>query len=283
MENDFNLIFKKQQNTTIKNKPLNQLKETKLKTSTAVKKEIKLININDILIQIENDNKIIESHNIISNKIDNLHIQLENYKNELSLLTTNDEYKYDPKCKYCCKRPWVCRINELQLNIEKINEDLIQQYSLIEVEDLNDLIETNEKNKIIKKSQEIFKFSNDNPLIHFARYSNYSGSNPDLAPHVDSFLEYPTYTFSIQLKTTKPEWIIRVDDHSFKLKENSCISFSGTHQIHSRDPIQFSDEDYCDIIVCQFTDNSYSSIKNDVSHQEIINNKFNIHRQKYRK
>jgi len=139
------------------------------------------------------------------------------------------------------------------------------------------------KNKIIKKSQEIFKFSNDNPLIHFARYSNYSGSNPDLAPHVDSFLEYPTYTFSIQLKTTKPEWIIRVDDHSFKLKENSCISFSGTHQIHSRDPIQFSDEDYCDIIVCQFTDNSYSSIKNDVSHQEIINNKFNIHRQKYRK
>ena len=155
LENDFNLIFKKQQNTTIKNKPLSQLKETKLKTSTAVKKEIKSININDILIQIENDNEIIEFHNNISNKIDNLHIQLENYKNELSLLTTNDEYKYDPKCKYCCKRPWVCRINELQLNIEKINEDLIQQYSLIEVEDLNDFIETNEKNKIIKNNYDL--------------------------------------------------------------------------------------------------------------------------------
>ena len=155
LENDFNLIFKKQQNTTIKNKPLSLLKETKLKTSTAVKKEIKSININDILNQIENDNEIIEFHNNISNKIDNLHIQLENYKNELSLLTTNDEYKYDPKCKYCCKRPWVCRINELQLNIEKINEDLIQQYSLIEVEDLNDLIETNEKNKIIKNNYDL--------------------------------------------------------------------------------------------------------------------------------
>ena len=155
LENDFNLIFKKQQNTTIKNKPLSQLKETKLKTSTAVKKEIKSININDILKQIENDYEIIEFHNNISNKIDNLHIQLENYKNELSLLTTNDEYKYDPKCKYCCKRPWVCRINELKLNIKKINEDLIKQYSLIEVEDLNDLIETNEKNKIIKNNYDL--------------------------------------------------------------------------------------------------------------------------------
>ncbi len=141
-ENDFNLIFKKQQNTIIKNKPLNQLKEINLKTSTAVNKQIKLININDILKQIENDNKIIEFHN-------NLYIQLENYNNELSLLTTNDEYKYDPKCKYCCKRPWVCKINELQLNIEKINKDLI------DVEKLNSLIVTNEKNKIMKNNYDL--------------------------------------------------------------------------------------------------------------------------------
>jgi len=149
LELDFNLLFKKQQNINIKNKPLNQIK---LKTSLAINKEIKLINIDIILKQIEIDDKRIEYHTIISNKIDNLHIQLDNYKNELSILTTNEEYKYNPKCKYCCKRPWVCRINELELNITKINDDLLEQYSLLEIEDIDGFIKNNENNKNIKNN-----------------------------------------------------------------------------------------------------------------------------------
>jgi len=157
LESEFNLLFKKQQNTIVKNKPLNPLNQIKLKTSIAVNKEIKLINIDDILKQIENDEKEIDNYNIISDKIHNLHILLDTYKNELLLLNTNEEYKYDPKCKYCCKRPWVCRINELELNISKINDDLLHYYSLITIEDINSFIEKNETNKKIKYNYDLLK------------------------------------------------------------------------------------------------------------------------------
>jgi exonuclease SbcC len=150
LESDFNNIFKKQQNTILKNKPLNQLKDTKLKTSTLINKEIKLIKINDILKQIENDEDIIKTQTIILNNINDLEKQLDIYKNELLSLTTNEEYEYNPKCKYCCKRPWVCRIKEIGININKINEELINLKSLLTITDLNKLIETNEKNKLIK-------------------------------------------------------------------------------------------------------------------------------------
>jgi len=154
LESEFNLLFKKQQNTIVKNKPLNQIK---LKTSTTVNKEIKLINIDDILKQIEKDEKEIDNYNIISDKIHNLHLLLDTYKNELLLLNTDEEYKYDPKCKYCCKRPWVCRINELELNISKINDDLLHYYSLITIEDINSFIEKNETNKKIKYNYDLLK------------------------------------------------------------------------------------------------------------------------------
>jgi len=155
LESNFNDIFKKQQNTIVKNKPLNQLKDTKLKTSASINKEIKLIKIEEILKQIENDEEIIKTHTIILNKINDLEKQLDIYTNELLSLTTNEEYEYDPKCKYCCKRPWVCRIKELGMNINKINEELIYQKSLITITDLNKLIETNENNKLIKNNYDL--------------------------------------------------------------------------------------------------------------------------------
>jgi len=155
LETNFNDIFKKQQNTIVKNKPLNQLKDIKLKTSASINKEIKLIRIKEILKQIENDEDIIKTQTLILNKINDLEKQLNIYTNELLSLTTNEEYEYDPKCKYCCKRPWVCRIKELGMNINKINEELIYQKSLITITDLNKLIEINENNKLIKNNYDL--------------------------------------------------------------------------------------------------------------------------------
>jgi DNA repair exonuclease SbcCD ATPase subunit len=142
LENEFNLIFKKKQGVSLQNKPLVGLKDTKLKTSASINKAIKLIDINNIVKQLETDDKTIDTYN-------KTFLQLENYKNELSLLTTNDEYKYNPKCEYCCKRPWVCRITELQIIIDKISNDSIT------TEQLNDLLETVERNKAIKANYEL--------------------------------------------------------------------------------------------------------------------------------
>jgi len=157
LESKFNDIFKKQQNTIIKNKPLEELFKlgTKIKTSTLINKEIKLIKINEIIKQIENDEEIIKNQTIILNKINDLEKQSDIYKNELLSLTTNEEYEYNPKCKYCCKRPWVCRIKELGININKINEELMKQKELITITDLNKLIETNENNKLIKNNYDL--------------------------------------------------------------------------------------------------------------------------------
>jgi len=155
LESQFNVIFKKQQNTILKNKPLNQLTKSKLKTSTSINKEIKLININELLKQIEKDDDIIKSQSFILNTINDLEIQSDIYNNELLSLTTNDEYEYDPNCKYCCKRPWVCRIKELRINMNKINEEIKKYKSLITITDLNKLIETNENNKLIKNNYDL--------------------------------------------------------------------------------------------------------------------------------
>lgn len=140
-------------------------------------------------------------------------------------------------------------------------------------------------NKIIKIAELIFNEKFDLPMVHFARYTNKSGAKPELAPHVDVFLEYPSYTMSIQLNTTKPNWIIRVDDYSYCLEKNSLITFSGTHQVHSRDLINFNDDDYCDILVCQFkSKNNFlnENLKNNEEHKKIIDLKFKDHIKKYR-
>jgi len=140
-------------------------------------------------------------------------------------------------------------------------------------------------NKIKNIAEKIFNVKLNEPMIHFARYTNYSGASPELAPHVDVFLENPSYTLSIQLDTTKPEWIIRVDDYFFTLEKNSLLGFSGTHQIHSRDLLNFNDEDYCDILVCQFKDLNFmqtDSLKNNEEHKQKIDIKFKDHIKKYR-
>ena len=140
-------------------------------------------------------------------------------------------------------------------------------------------------NKLKNIAEKIFNTELSNPMIHFARYTNYSGAKPELAPHVDVFLEKPSYTISIQLDTTKPQWVIRVDDHKFCLNKNSLITFSGTHQVHSRDILPFKDNDYCDIIVCQFqklNEEYNKNLKEDEDHKKIIDFKFKDHIKKYR-
>ena len=110
------------------NKPL---EEIKFKNITSINKELKTINIKIVLKQIEEDEKILP-----------IIIELDNYKNELLLLTSSEEYEYDPNCKFCCKRPWVSRIKELNIIINKLENDINHKHK--------DYHERAEKNKNIK-------------------------------------------------------------------------------------------------------------------------------------
>jgi DNA repair exonuclease SbcCD ATPase subunit len=155
LENDFNIIFTKQQNKTIINKPLDEFKQVKYKTSTTINKELKTIDIKSLLSIIENDDKIINSYNIIIKNIENINNELEDYNKELLLLTSNDDYKYNPECMYCCKRHWVCRMKELEIIINKLVNDKKTTELLVDINDYNKINERNIKNKEIKNRYDL--------------------------------------------------------------------------------------------------------------------------------
>jgi len=88
------------------------------------------------------------------------------------------------------------------------------------------------------------------PEIHFARYSLKTGFPPILRPHNDLMLKYPSITMSIQLESSF-DWELFANFHSATLSSNQGMIFSGSHQMHWRPRVEFKEDDYFDIMVCQ--------------------------------
>jgi predicted RNase H-like HicB family nuclease len=88
------------------------------------------------------------------------------------------------------------------------------------------------------------------PEIHFARYSLKTGHSPILRPHNDLMLKHPSITMSIQLESSF-DWELFANFHSAMLHENQGMIFSGSHQMHWRPRVEFKEDDYYDIMVCQ--------------------------------
>lgn len=104
---------------------------------------------------------------------------------------------------------------------------------------------------LLAKVREVAFFIAQEDGIHFPRYTLESGSTPQLKPHYDVGLKTAALTLSVQLKHTKP-WKLYVNDDGFDLEFNQAVIFSGTHQIHWRPDIDFNEDDYYDILVCQY-------------------------------
>jgi len=86
--------------------------------------------------------------------------------------------------------------------------------------------------------------------IQFARYDTNSHIMPNLDFHIDSVFTKPMLTFDIQMKSTL-DWPIIVKNKEYTLKDNQALTFSGMHQVHSRKPVMFKNNDICDMIFCQ--------------------------------
>jgi DNA repair exonuclease SbcCD ATPase subunit/DNA repair exonuclease SbcCD nuclease subunit len=151
IETNFKLCFKKQQEQNEITINIPSIPIT-CKTSATVKRSLNTINIKEVEDNIKRDDEILNKYYGIQDKISKLECELLTYKQELILLETKDEYKYNPKCEYCCMRPWVNRINELNIIISKYENDITILNESIE-NDGNDylyLYEYNEKNKETK-------------------------------------------------------------------------------------------------------------------------------------
>jgi len=107
------------------------------------------------------------------------------------------------------------------------------------------------QNKILATFRRYVELS-DNIMLntHVARYTHKSGYTPNLRPHFDRGLRFPSYTMSIQLDKTL-DWDLGANGTTANLSSNQALMFSGSHQAHYRPPVEFKEDDVYDVIVCQ--------------------------------
>lgn len=140
--------------------------------------------------------------------------------------------------------------------------------------------------KVTSKAKEI---SGNNNLILteycHARYNNVTSNcgrfhyRPSLFPHYDETFKEPRFTFDYQL-AGNIEWPIVVEpDKVFSLKNNQAVTFSGTHQIHWRQPQIFSDNEFIEMLFFHFSDPSIGSKGDDVN--KVMDQKAKIYSEQF--
>lgn len=107
-------------------------------------------------------------------------------------------------------------------------------------------------NKIIDIAEKKLNKQLELESISFTRYSKQYGS-PNLHPHVDTKFKTPRLTFDIQLDSNL-DWAIVVEGESSILKNNEALIFSGTNEVHWREKKVFNDDEYLDMLLCQFSE-----------------------------
>ena len=148
LEKEFNNLFLKQQKINNVNIPCDIITYERFKTAVSIAKELKHFNIDIIDEKIADDEIILNEYHNKIDEINKLDENIDSYKKELLLLSTNDEYKYNPECCICCNRPWVSRIKEIGIiiNTLNINRNSIN-YSANDFEVVKERLEENKKAK----------------------------------------------------------------------------------------------------------------------------------------
>lgn len=102
---------------------------------------------------------------------------------------------------------------------------------------------------------------------HYARYSLQSGHKPLLMPHYDRALTKSMFSLAIVLDSTF-DWDIYVEGEKFVPRKNDAVLFSGSHQVHWRPDVEFKEDDYYDIMVCQFEEDTEENLVLTSDHKE---------------
>lgn len=165
--------------TQTSNKPDQAISMT---TSKAIKKELKTYDHSNLHKQIEDDEVILNHFYEKQDEIAPLQKQLNEYQVEMQSLSA-DEYAHNPKCKYCCKRPWVLRKNELSILIEDLNSKIstIESYLYDQMQyDYLDIYNRCESNKLLLEQYGLLK--------QWLAYFEYKEVNDHLCSKINELL-----------------------------------------------------------------------------------------------
>ena len=141
-------------------------------------------------------------------------------------------------------------------------------------------------NKVTEKAKDI-SGNNNIVLTEYchARYNNVTSNcgrfhyKPSLFPHYDETFKEPRFTFDYQL-AGNVEWPIVVEpDKVFSLKNNQAVTFSGTHQIHWRQPQAFADNEFIEMLFFHISDPSMGPKGEDVN--KIMNQKAQMYSEQF--
>jgi DNA repair exonuclease SbcCD ATPase subunit len=116
-----------------------------IKDSVKIQHTIELFgDISKIKDDIKSNENILAKYSKELDNVLTIEKKKQEFESELYKLKNTEEYKFDPSCKYCCKRPWVCRITELEGLINEYNIFIDDFYFNNDIEHLT-LFNTNKE------------------------------------------------------------------------------------------------------------------------------------------
>lgn len=138
------------------------------------------------------------------------------------------------------------------------------------------------REKVLAKVQEFYSTPLTLTGSCLVRYKSMNGDQPVLKPHTDTQPVHPGPRLSISLQLRKNiDWSVVVEGEHVMLQENEAVVFSGTHQIHWRDPINFAEDNYLDILLDSYSTDELQYTEIPQEEKNIIAEKYNYWFNKY--
>jgi hypothetical protein len=201
LDKDFNALFSKQQQITIKSIP-SIITYKQFKTTQSIAKELKHYNIDVIDKQISEDEIVLNNYHKRIEEINMLNIEIDTYNKELALLNTNDDYKYNPDCCICCSRTWVSRIKELEIIIDCLANKRSVNYDVKDYNLVSERFEENKKKQanyhLLNEWYYYFKFKETYDKITNDMNSIINTKNTLNEEHINKTLELTSITEYIE-------------------------------------------------------------------------------------
>tara|TARA_B100000795_G_C22806369_1_gene445120 strand:- start:6459 stop:10616 length:4158 start_codon:yes stop_codon:yes gene_type:complete len=140
-------------------------------------------NIENIETQINSNNEILSNCYDKLDKIDSLNTELYNLENELSKLKNNKDNEYDHKCKFCCKRPWVIRMQVLDKDIKYLKDKITLLYD-------NIYIDTNHDYIVLYNENTNYKMIVDNTILYneWSLYNEYYNKSSNITNEINKII-----------------------------------------------------------------------------------------------